>query len=179
MKVELKADAEKIIVDDKVTLTATATGGAGGYTYTFYQNGTEVQSGEKSEYVFTGPALGEYKFTVEVKDSVVTETATSDEVTVKVGDEVDDENGHYTFKLVDDKNAYLVATSYEKTVTAVEKVPATIRGRTVVRIGAADATEGVFQGFTALTSIELPNTIEVIGQNAFNGCTKLATMTCY
>ena len=179
VKVELKADAEKVIVDDKVTLTATATGGAGEYTYTFYQNCTEVKSGAESEYVFTGPALGEYKFTVEVKDSVVTETATSDEVTVKVGDEVDDENGHYTFKLVDGKNAYLVATSYEKTVTAVEKVPATIRGRTVVRIGAADATEGVFQGFTALKSIELPNTIEVIGQNAFNGCTSLATMTCY
>lgn len=183
MEAEVEADAEKIIKGENATLTATATGGAGEYTYTFYQNGTEVQSGEKSEYVFTGTAPGEYKFTVEVKDSVVNESTTSNKVTVKVVDEVDDENGNYTFKLVEDEKgrevAYLVATSYDKSVTAVEKVPSTIRGRTVVRICAADATEGVFQNFTALKSIELPNTIEEIGANAFNGCTSLATMTCY
>ncbi|MBQ4608159.1 MAG: leucine-rich repeat protein, partial [Clostridia bacterium] len=33
-----------------------------------------------------------------------------------------------------------------------------------------------FNGCTALTTVTLPNTVEVIGARAFYGCTSLSTM---
>ena len=50
-------------------------------------------------------------------------------------------------------------------------VPETVEGYTVTAIG-----ESAFEGNTALVSIDLPNTIEVIGQRAFANCTSLTTM---
>ena len=50
-------------------------------------------------------------------------------------------------------------------------VPETVEGYTVTAIG-----ESAFEGNTALVSIDLPNTIEVIGKRAFANCTSLTTM---
>ena len=54
---------------------------------------------------------------------------------------------------------------------AVVKIPETYQGKTVTEI-APDA----FLNNTTITSIDLPDTIEVIGARAFKGCTNLRTM---
>ena len=58
-------------------------------------------------------------------------------------------------------------TGTAKTLT----IPETIEGYTVKAIG-----EGAFEGNKKLTSIDLPETIEVIGKRAFANCTKLSSM---
>ena len=50
-------------------------------------------------------------------------------------------------------------------------VPATINGLAVVEIG-----EGAFAGNTALTTIDLPDSVTVIGARAFANCTNLVSM---
>ena len=50
-------------------------------------------------------------------------------------------------------------------------IPETVNDLTVVAIG-----ESAFEGNTTLVSIDLPDTIEVIGKRAFANCTSLTTM---
>jgi len=50
-------------------------------------------------------------------------------------------------------------------------IPETVEGYTVTAIG-----ESAFEGNTGLVSIDLPDTIEVIGKYAFKNCTSLTTM---
>jgi hypothetical protein len=54
----------------QLTFTATASGGSGGFTYTFYKNGTQVTSGPSNTLSY-GPILDGvcYAFTVTVTDS--------------------------------------------------------------------------------------------------------------
>jgi hypothetical protein len=60
--------------------------------------------------------------------------------------------------------------SYDGSAASVT-IPQTVEGYTVTAIG-----EGAFEGNTALVSIDLPDTIEVIGARAFKNCTSLTTM---
>ena len=48
----------------------------------------------------------------------------------------------------------------------------TVNGRTVVEIGPS-----AFENHTELTSVDLPDSITVIGKRAFAGCTSLSTMS--
>ena len=50
-------------------------------------------------------------------------------------------------------------------------VPETVEGLTVTEIG-----ESAFEGNITLVSIDLPDTIAIIGKRAFAGCTSLQTM---
>ena len=50
---------------------------------------------------------------------------------------------------------------------------------TVTEIGEPNNIQGVFEGCTALTSVNLPNTITVIHARAFKDCTNLSTMTTH
>ena len=50
-------------------------------------------------------------------------------------------------------------------------IPETVNGKTVIRIGAS-----AFEGNTTLTSINLPDTVQVIGERAFANCTNLSEM---
>ena len=51
-------------------------------------------------------------------------------------------------------------------------IPETYNGKTVVEIGSS-----AFENHTELTSIDLPDTITVIGARAFAGCSSLSSMT--
>ena len=55
--------------------------------------------------------------------------------------------------------------------SATLTIPESVNGKTVIRIGAS-----AFEGNTTLTSIDLPDTIQVIGERAFANCTNLAEM---
>ena len=60
--------------------------------------------------------------------------------------------------------------SYDGTLSSVV-IPETVQGFTVVQVG-----PGAFEGNTVLTSIDLPDTITVIAQRAFAGCSSLSDM---
>ena len=61
--------------------------------------------------------------------------------------------------------------SYDGTVSSLT-IPETVDGMTVTEIG-----EEAFMGNTYLTSIDLPDTVEVIRARAFMGCTNLSSMS--
>ena len=98
-------------------------------------------------------------------------------VAVTVGNE--ETVGYLTYKFVadDDVGYRVVVVDYDASAntdpTTVE-VAGTVSGYTVVEIA-----DKVFEGETALESITLPNTIEVIGESAFSGCTALNSMDCF
>ena len=54
---------------------------------------------------------------------------------------------------------------------ATVTIPETVVGYNITAIG-----ESAFEGNTTLTSIDLPDTIEVIGKRAFANCTSLSEM---
>ena len=97
------------------------------------------------------------------------ETVTSDPVTLtvswtKVVDGV-------TYQQIDANTCKV--TGYNGTASSLT-IPATVDGAQVVEIG-----EEAFMGNTTLTSIDLPNTIEVIRARAFKNCTSLSSMTTH
>ena len=57
---------------------------------------------------------------------------------------------------------------------AVIEVPAFYNGLPVTKIG-----NSAFEGNTVMTSVSLPNSIEVIGAKAFKGCINLSQMTTH
>jgi len=50
-------------------------------------------------------------------------------------------------------------------------IPEIVNGMTVTKIG-----DDAFAGNTTITSIDLPDTITIIGKRAFKGCTLLCEM---
>lgn len=74
----------------------------------------------------------------------------------------------YTY---DDATEGLIITGYSGTDTDVV-IPAEIAGAPVTAIGTA-----VFSDFTALESVELPDTVKTIGHRAFQNCKELDTVT--
>ena len=73
------------------------------------------------------------------------------------------------YYLMDDGN--LRVNKYNGTSASVT-IPETIRNRTVTEIG-----EKAFEGNTSLTSIDLPDTIQIIRKRAFANCTALSSMS--
>lgn len=78
----------------------------------------------------------------------------------------------YTFSLNNEGDGYVV-TGYTGT-EAVITVPDWYMSKPVTEVGA-----GAFQGNTAITTVELPSTITVIGNSAFKNCTGLNTISTY
>ena len=78
-----------------------------------------------------------------------------------------------------DNVVYQILDDEQKTVAVKEYlgsaadlvIPGVINGYTVVQIGAS-----AFENNTALESIDLPDSITVIGRRAFAGCSKLSSM---
>ena len=79
------------------------------------------------------------------------------------------DNVKYVFVIKED-TITLKVTKYEGTA-AVVTIPESVEGYTVTEIG-----DSAFEGNTTLTSIDLPDCIEVIGVRAFANCTSLSEM---
>ena len=73
-----------------------------------------------------------------------------------------------TYYILNDDDVMI--ESYDGTQSSVI-IPETVQGFTVVQVG-----PGAFEGNTVLTSIDLPDTITVIAQRAFAGCSSLSDM---
>ena len=73
-----------------------------------------------------------------------------------------------TYYILNDDDVMI--ESYDGTLSSVV-IPETVQGFTVVQVG-----PGAFEGNTVLTSIDLPDTITVIAQRAFAGCSSLSDM---
>ena len=94
---------------------------------------------------------------------------TSDEVTLTVASNIVINDVTYR-KLTD--GTYEVA-SYSGTASSLT-IPAKVENADVTKIGVE-----AFLNKTSLTSISLPNSITVIGERAFKGCTNLSQMTTH
>ena len=81
-------------------------------------------------------------------------------------------DGDLVFEKIGDTNN-LILVKYNGNAAAVT-VPSAVNNMTVTEID-----EEVFMDKTALTSIDLPNSITVIHARAFKGCTNLSTMTTH
>ena len=65
----------------------------------------------------------------------------------------------------------LTIESYSGSSATALIIPETVEGLTVKKVG-----ESAFEGHTEIVSIDLPDTIIVIGKKAFKGCTSLSDM---
>ena len=72
------------------------------------------------------------------------------------------------YSIIDEKTVSI--KSYSGSAAALV-IPQEIEGYTVVAVG-----DSAFENNTTLTSIDLPDTIEVIGKRAFANCTSLSEM---
>ena len=116
---------------------------------------------------FTPDQVGAYRLTGNVS-LVPNDLSVVDGVegtTINVIDAFDQEE--VTYKFVE---GGVEVRKYNGSASSVV-IPEQVMGLTVVRIG-----DSAFEGNTTLTSIDLPDTIQVIGQRAFAGCTNLSDM---
>ena len=77
--------------------------------------------------------------------------------------------GDVTYRIIEDTNTVVVA-AYAGSSSSLT-IPQEVEGYTVTQIG-----ESAFEGNTTLQSIDLPDTIVIIGKRAFAGCSSLSEM---
>ena len=102
------------------------------------------------------------------------QASAADEATIPVSKPVTitsqtQQEGDFEYRFNADRSG-VVIVKYTGSASSVT-VPATIAELPVVEIG-----EGAFENNTAITSVDLPDTVEVIGKRAFAGCTALNEM---
>ena len=179
-ELSVTAPAEQTVEEGATaTFEVTASGGTGPYTYQWYAyvNNKWVKTGlgggtsAKIEFA----ALKDYdgrKFKCTVKDSAGA-SKTSAAALLTVTDSEVKIDGVIYAPLADGSGWYV--KGYEGTATSYNIV-ATIPNdnKPVTEIGME-----AFMNNTALSSIVLPNSITVIHERAFKGCTNLSTMTTY
>ena len=102
------------------------------------------------------------------------QASAADEATIPVSKPVTitsqtQQEGDFEYRFNADRSG-VVIVKYTGSASSVT-VPAIIAELPVVEIG-----EGAFENNTAITSVDLPDTVEVIGKRAFAGCTALNEM---
>ena len=123
-----------------------------------------------------------YKVTF-YKAANVTFTATANDdsgVTASYNVDLKETDSDFTWTI--DSNGEATITGYTNATASSVTIPQYINGSLVTVIGntgSGDDTVGAFEGKTNLTSVEIPNDIVTIGQQAFKDCTNLASMTTY
>ena len=104
-------------------------------------------------------------------------SVTSDAVTVSLAAQIVIDG--VTYKPLTETTCAAVAYDNDPSRTSLN-IPKIVDNKyTVTEIGEANNSKGVFEGCTALTSIDLPNDITVIHARAFKDCTNLSTMTTH
>ena len=76
---------------------------------------------------------------------------------------------YYTFEALE--NGGTILTAVDPSISGDVTLPASLGGAPITAIG-----PGAFSGCTALTGIELPDTVTSIGASAFSGCTALTSI---
>ncbi len=157
---------------DTLTLTAEVTDATGTPTYSWEfsndsgVNWTAIENATEAVYTTTaGPAdAGLYRCVVtDENGDHVSEHVTVEVTPTFVENEV-------TYTIMED-GVSLIVTGYAGTSASVVIPQYPREGYEVKQIGAS-----AFEGNTALTSIDLPDSVEVIGARAFANCSNLASM---
>ncbi len=138
-----------------------------------YNNGSwknvyGADCGGKTSATLTVPATADRKnlrFRCAVTNSAG--TVYSNEAVLTIDNTIVD--GNIIYERIDGETARVY--KYNGTQSASVTVKGTISGLTVVEVGAS-----AFENHTELTSVDLPDSIRVIGKRAFAGCTSLSTM---
>ncbi len=129
-------------------------------TVEFKVRNTAANGKTALELVVTNAANSGY---VDITSSFVTKSTELEIVRNSVND--------FEFKLTDDKTGYIV-TAYRCATVAELTVPSVYNGLPVVAIA-----NDVFYNHSEITSIDLPDGIESIGDRAFYSCRALAEIT--
>jgi hypothetical protein len=155
-------------------------------------------SGSSLKYAWEYHAEGEKEWTAVTKKM----SSSYKKKTLKIKGTADNNNYVFRCKITDKYGIKLYTKEVTLTVEGVSNLPATIDGvvydmkdgvMTVIGYDGAQSEytvqekvndqvvkaigEAAFKGNTKLESIDLPDTIEIIGKQAFANCTKLSSMT--
>ena len=170
-------------LNDQVTLKVVATGDELSYQWRYKKPGatsyTDAKSADakKAEWTFALTASmdgREYQCVVTDKNGNSVESKPIPVTIIK--DIVID---GVTYKPLTETTCAAVAYDNDPSRTSLN-IPKIVDNKyTVTEIGEANNSKGVFEGCTALTSIDLPNDITVIHARAFKDCTNLSTMTTH
>ena len=132
---------------------------------TTWKNNT-MSGATTNTLTFTAKAYHDgYKYRCLITDANGNSVRT-DEVTLTIGVPAEFTVDDVTYRIIADTTVEVL--KYLGTAASVT-IPTTVNGYTVTAIG-----ESAFEGNTTLTSIDLPDTIEVIGKRAFANCTNLS-----
>jgi|GEM_PF-6506966 len=125
--------------------------------------GTGNKTGSLPIEVTTGRNGYQYQCIITDSNGV---SVTSNVATLTASDEF--ELNSVRYKLV---SGNLTVVGYTSSTKTSYTIPQTAKGYTVTKVG-----ESAFEGNTKIKSIDLPDTITVIGKRAFANCTALTTM---
>ena len=78
---------------------------------------------------------------------------------------------HFTFVLNDDETGYIIARKEKDVLPAIVNIPSEYNGKPVTAI----AKEG-FLNIETISTLNIPATVQVIGDYAFKGCKNLGTV---
>ncbi len=172
MHIENSAENGMAADGEKVTWTVTP-----GFTddvtfaYVLTKNSVELDRMENltgTAYDWTMNGAGIYALTVTMTYGERTKTETS--MVEVVGGDIVSDNG-YVFEIQEDGAVAVAGYNGE---AASLTIPADLAGVKVTAIA-----DDAFMDNTAITSVAMPNTIEIIGERAFKNCTNLANITAY
>ena len=195
----LEASASAVVVGDEITWTATASGGAGGLSYTFsVLRGEEIVYASKSiangVLKYKPAAPGSYHVAVTAKDTLggtVEKTGGIVSVSERQIDWTMAAESDFTFRTLSGGGAEI--TGYIGEGGSII-IPERLGGRSVTSIGyrsfykcehlyGIKLSEGVqsiggsaFDGCTNLMSIDIPDGVNNIGGDAFYGCSSLVNI---
>jgi len=125
---------------------------------------------DESEYIVEGLTVGTtYQITVAACEANGVESSKTAQISITIETLVP-VYGDFNYAYTED-NSGIIITKYNGTDAEVT-VPDTIDEVPVVCIG-----DGAFEGNVTLEHIDLPNSIEIIGQRAFANCTSLCSMS--
>ncbi len=143
--------------------------------YAYYENGVWQAELTEKEIIISGKPAGDYTYTVQAVKVIdgknnFSSMSTANKVTIpgeEPGPSDTIEKDGVTYTIVE---GGVEVTAYTGTAAEVI-IPETVDGYTVIAVG-----ESAFEGNTALTSIDLPDTVKVIRRRAFANCSNLANM---
>ena len=171
-------DVEDGGIGKESTISIEATGD--GISYQWYYKKTSSSrfvvwnNSNKAELTFTSNSSYENMLVYCVVTDANSNTVQSDTVTVKFAKTFTVDN--ITYKILENENNVEVSSYIGEGTELFIPTDVTFDGQTylVKAIG-----KEAFMGNTALTKITLPNSIEIIKEKAFKGCSNLSQMTCY
>jgi len=142
-------------------------------SYCVYENSKLLKVVDTPTAILANVAEGDHTYMIYVRKKFDGKWKYSEgaeaKITVTAAFVVDYENYSITYDVLDDSTLVIVAYSGNADNVVI---PESVEGKTVTKVG-----DRAFEGNTDLISIDLPDSITIIGVRAFAGCSKLSKMS--